>query len=79
MNARKAYVTLSAGGSPAQVNGVPHLLEELCVNLCDNAIRYNRPGGRVEVTTGHTPRGQAFPAGGRQRHRHPAGKPEPGV
>ncbi|MBQ5754052.1 MAG: two-component sensor histidine kinase, partial [Oscillospiraceae bacterium] len=60
MNARKAYVTLSAGGSPAQVNGVPHLLEELCINLCDNAIRYNRPGGRVEISTGHTPGGKPF-------------------
>ena len=27
------------------------LLDELCQNLCDNAIRYNRPGGKVQITT----------------------------
>ena len=26
-------------------------LDELCQNLCDNAIRYNRPGGKVLITT----------------------------
>ena len=32
------------------VEGSRGLLMELCQNLCDNAIRYNRPGGKVEVT-----------------------------
>ena len=27
------------------------LLDELCQNLCDNAIRYNRPGGKVQIIT----------------------------
>ena len=26
------------------------MIGELIYNLCDNAIKYNRPGGRVEVT-----------------------------
>ena len=31
------------------------MLSELIYNLCDNAIRYNRKGGRVTVTVGdHT-------------------------
>ena len=29
--------------------GNPRLLDELVSNLCDNAIRYNRPGGKVFV------------------------------
>ena len=26
------------------------MMDELIYNLCDNAIRYNNPGGKVEVT-----------------------------
>jgi signal transduction histidine kinase len=33
------------------VYGDPDLAERLAANLIDNAIRYNRPGGRVEVRT----------------------------
>ena len=31
------------------VRGNARLLDELVSNLCDNAIRYNRPGGKVFV------------------------------
>lgn len=48
--ARKAYLVLSAQTEPVMVEGSRGLLMELCQNLCDNAIRYNRPGGKVEVT-----------------------------
>ena len=34
----------------AQVAGSPVLLRELFANLVDNAIRYTKPGGRVDVT-----------------------------
>ncbi len=57
LNAQKAYVTLLAEGEDLTVQGDQRLLEELCFNLCDNAIRYNRPGGRVilhvETRDGH--------------------------
>jgi signal transduction histidine kinase len=33
------------------VLGDPALLKRLAANLVDNAITYNRPGGRVEVST----------------------------
>ncbi|HEX3977517.1 MAG TPA: HAMP domain-containing sensor histidine kinase [Solirubrobacteraceae bacterium] len=36
---------------PAAVAGDPALLERLMVNLVDNAVHYNRSGGRVEVRT----------------------------
>ncbi len=36
---------------PAPVTGDPRLLERLVSNLVDNAARYNRPGGTVDVST----------------------------
>ena len=60
VNARRAYVTLSCRGESAPVMGAPGLLEELCQNLCDNAIRYNRPGGRVVLETGLTKEGRPY-------------------
>jgi len=37
--------------APARILGDPALVERLVTNLCDNAIHYNLPGGRVEVGT----------------------------
>jgi signal transduction histidine kinase len=34
---------------PAKVYGDPLLVARLVANLCDNAIHYNAPGGRIEV------------------------------
>jgi signal transduction histidine kinase len=36
---------------PAWTTGDPSLLERLAANLVSNAIRHNRPGGRIEVAT----------------------------
>ncbi|MGW7517587.1 sensor histidine kinase [Streptomyces sp. NPDC054796] len=36
--------------TPARVTGEPVLLRHLISNLVSNALRYNRPGGRVDVT-----------------------------
>ena len=47
---RKAQVAISLTGSPVTLVGVPQLLSGIVMNLCTNAIKYNRPGGRVEVT-----------------------------
>lgn len=60
MNARKAYVTLQYQASPAVVQGSRDLLTELATNLCDNAIRYNRPGGHVTLRCGLGPDGCPF-------------------
>ncbi len=49
--AKEANVTLSVTGSSAVVkNGIPQLLEAIVYNLCENAIKYNRPGGFVKVS-----------------------------
>jgi signal transduction histidine kinase len=42
---------LNATLEPALVTGDPALIERLVANLVDNAVRYNRPGGRVDVRT----------------------------
>ncbi len=42
-------VSVSLSGSRASVRGVWQLLSEMVYNLCDNAIKYNRPGGSVEM------------------------------
>ena len=43
-------VTVCVTGQPAVLPGVRRLIYEIAYNLCDNAIKYNRDGGRVDVT-----------------------------
>ena len=45
-------VKLRAEGEAVKLQGVWRLLNEMLYNLCDNAIKYNRPGGSVTVTVG---------------------------
>ena len=45
-------VKLRAEGEAVKLLGVWRLLNEMLYNLCDNAIKYNRPGGSVTVTVG---------------------------
>ena len=54
VNARRSYISLTYLGESAPVTGSRSLLDELCQNLCDNAIRYNRPGGKVQIITART-------------------------
>ena len=42
-------VTITVSGVGFSVTGVRRLLQEVVYNLCDNAIKYNVPGGRVEI------------------------------
>ena len=48
--AQEQKITLSVQGEGFSVSGVPAVLDEMLYNLCDNAVKYNRPGGRVTVT-----------------------------
>lgn len=50
--AAKSDVTLKLDCSPAIVEGVPRLIDELAYNLASNAIRYNRPRGTVVLACG---------------------------
>lgn len=55
MNAQKAYVTLLCDVQPQVfIQADVRLMDELLQNLTDNAIRYNRPGGRVTVRVQQT-------------------------
>lgn len=50
LKAEKHNVTLELKGTPCYVAGNREMVEEILYNLCDNAIRYNNPGGSVTVT-----------------------------
>ena len=45
-------ISLTFSGEPFGLCSVKRLLAEICYNLCDNAIKYNREGGHVMVSTG---------------------------
>ena len=47
--ADKQGIKLSLTGKSTSITGVYALLNEMVYNLCDNAIKYNTPGGSVEV------------------------------
>ena len=70
VNAKRSFISLTYLGESAPVLGSRSLLDELCQNLCDNAIRYNRPGGKVQIITACTRDGHCSLTV-RQRHRHP--------
>lgn len=56
--AQSKNVTIRVSGEHCTVAGVRRLLYEILFNLCDNAIKYNKPGGSVHVSVnsgnGHT-------------------------
>lgn len=49
VSAQHKDVSVSVTGDKAVINGIPALITELIFNLCDNAIKYNLPGGRAEI------------------------------
>jgi signal transduction histidine kinase len=44
-------LTVERSLAPAPTNGDPRLIERLVANLLTNAIQYNHPAGRIDVTT----------------------------
>ncbi|MBP3342167.1 MAG: GHKL domain-containing protein [Peptococcaceae bacterium] len=48
-------VSLEVTGDDSVITGVRRLLYEVVYNLCDNAIKYNNPGGSVKVTIAQKP------------------------
>ena len=51
--AESSNVALELKGERAIVSAVPRLLYGIVFNLCDNAVKYNRPGGSVTVTVSY--------------------------
>lgn len=66
---RTVDLHLAAPEAPIYIKGNKSLLEELLYNLCDNAIRYNKPQGSVTVTLHPGARRHRL-TGGRHRHRY---------
>ncbi len=46
---QKRNITLSVFGERAVIVGVRKILDEMIYNICDNAIKYNKEKGRVDV------------------------------
>lgn len=53
--AAEANVNLTVRGQSATVIGIPSVLYSMIFNLCDNAIKYNCPGGSVKVLVASYP------------------------
>lgn len=49
MVAGKHKVDIQVGGVEVQVKAVGQMIDELIYNLCENAIKYNHPGGKVWI------------------------------
>nr|MCR5618521.1 two-component sensor histidine kinase [Lachnospiraceae bacterium] len=49
--AGKNNIFIDVKGEETHINGVDQLLYEMVYNLCDNAIKYNFPGGKVIMET----------------------------
>lgn len=47
--AKQTEVEISVTGDNAVISGYPAMLTQIIYNLCDNAIKYNRAGGRVDI------------------------------
>lgn len=52
IQAEQKGITLELTGEQTEIIGVPEQIYTIIYNLCDNAIRYNRPGGSVSVRVG---------------------------
>lgn len=48
-SAEKKNITLTVSGTDSKITGNKYMISELIYNLCDNAIRYNKPNGKVDV------------------------------
>ncbi|MDO4312603.1 MAG: ATP-binding protein [Eubacteriales bacterium] len=48
--ARERGVSVGIDGEPVIIYGVRELIHGIIYNLCDNAIKYNREGGNVQVS-----------------------------
>ena len=50
---KRQEVCLSLSGETTVIRGIPQLLHSILYNLCDNGIKYNHKGGRVDISVGH--------------------------
>lgn len=48
--AKEKDVQLEIVGTSTSINGIPQLLHSMVYNICENGIKYNRPGGNVVIS-----------------------------
>lgn len=56
LNAKNVHIEVT--GEPVKIHGVRQVLDEMVYNICENAIKYNKDGGKVEVWVGDTLQGK---------------------
>ncbi len=54
LQAEKRSVTLEICGEPVNYFGIRAVVDEIIYNICENAVKYNKQGGRVEIWVGNT-------------------------
>lgn len=54
-NAEKKNIEMRLDGEHVRITGNKTILEEIIYNLCDNAIKYNKTSGSVDVKISHIP------------------------
>lgn len=57
LQSEKRKIQIAVTGERVTVYGVPRILEEMIYNICENAIKYNHDGGRVDIWVGKTLKG----------------------
>lgn len=50
--ADKNEVTIEVSGEKTIINGVNSMIDEIIYNLCENAVKYNKTGGKVSIFAG---------------------------
>jgi len=48
--AKRENVTVNLSGDSVNIMGIESVVDEILYNLCENAIKYNKPEGTVDVT-----------------------------
>ncbi len=54
MQAEKRHVHMEVTGETVVYSGIRQILDEMIYNICENAIKYNKEGGTVQVWAGNT-------------------------
>lgn len=57
MSAKKRNVSMELYGESIRYYGVKQMLDEMIFNLCENAIKYNVPNGKVKIGIKNAPEG----------------------
>ena len=47
-------ISIRVSGKNVVIEGVKRLIYEIIFNLCDNAIKYNKDGGKVDISVSET-------------------------